>query len=132
MRRTLFRRDVRHVSNPTPPFPRKVSLVNWTTGAGNARYWVLKLLIDEVGPGDKLVATSVPSPPPPSPQSYFCGRVDGHVEYSDMTLACSDVGCGFARGLGLNICVVPRFTLYRVTPRTCLLCNTELGHHCQH
>lgn len=71
-----------------------MALVNWTTGAGNARYWVLKLLIDEVGPGDRLVnSTTTPFKPAPAPpgQSYFCGKVDGHHGYTDMTLQCSDV-----------------------------------------
>ena len=36
-----------------------VSMVDWNTGEPNARYWVLKLLHDNFGPGDKLVdATS--------------------------------------------------------------------------
>jgi hypothetical protein len=35
-------------------FP-SVSMVDWNTGKPNARYWVLKLLIDNIGPGDKLV-----------------------------------------------------------------------------
>ncbi len=34
-----------------------VSMVNWTTGRPNARYWVLKLLHDNFAPGDKLVET---------------------------------------------------------------------------
>lgn len=37
------------------------TLVNWETGQPNARYWVVKLLRDNFGPGDKLVSTSVPS-----------------------------------------------------------------------
>jgi len=44
------------VGYPTQ-FP-DVSMINWTTGNPNARYWDLKLLIDNFGPGDKLVATS--------------------------------------------------------------------------
>jgi len=32
-----------------------VSMINWATGAPNARYWVLKLLKDNFGPGDKFV-----------------------------------------------------------------------------
>ena len=32
-------------------------MVNWTTGQPNARFWVLKLLHDNLGPGDKLVKT---------------------------------------------------------------------------
>jgi hypothetical protein len=38
-------------------FP-SVSLVDGNTGQPNARYWVLKLLHDNFGPGDKLVETS--------------------------------------------------------------------------
>jgi hypothetical protein len=32
--------------------------VDWNTGQPNARYWVLKLLHDNFGPGDKLVDTN--------------------------------------------------------------------------
>jgi hypothetical protein len=32
-------------------------MVDWTTGQPNARFWVLKLLHDNFGPGDKLVKT---------------------------------------------------------------------------
>lgn len=39
-----------------------VSMVDWNTGQPNARYWVLKLLHDNFGPGDKLVATGNASP----------------------------------------------------------------------
>jgi hypothetical protein len=39
-------------------FP-SVSMVDWTDGRPNARYWVLKLLKDNFGPGDKLVETKV-------------------------------------------------------------------------
>ncbi len=35
-----------------------VSMINWKNGNPNARYWVLKLLIGNFGPGDKLVNTS--------------------------------------------------------------------------
>ena len=43
------------VGYPTQ-FP-SVSMVNWNTGQPNARFWVLKLLHDNFGPGDKLVKT---------------------------------------------------------------------------
>lgn len=33
-----------------------VSMVDWNDGRPNARFWVLKLLTDNFGPGDKLVA----------------------------------------------------------------------------
>lgn len=44
------------------------NLVDWETGRPTARYWVLKLLRDHFGPGDKLVdtATSMPSLDPDS------------------------------------------------------------------
>lgn len=41
------------VGYPTQ-FP-SVSMVDWTNGKPNARYWVLKLLHDNFGPGDKVV-----------------------------------------------------------------------------
>jgi hypothetical protein len=41
------------VGYPTQ-FP-SVSMVDWTNGKPNPRYWVLKLLKDSFGPGDKLV-----------------------------------------------------------------------------
>jgi hypothetical protein len=44
------------VGYPTQ-FP-DVSMMNWKNGKPNARYWVLKLLKDNFGPHDKLVATS--------------------------------------------------------------------------
>ena len=39
-------------------FP-SVSMVDWKTGQPNAKYWVLKLLLDNLSPGDKLVDTQV-------------------------------------------------------------------------
>ena len=45
------------VGYPTQ-FP-SVSMVDWNTGKPNARYWVLKLLRDNFGPGDKLVDSDV-------------------------------------------------------------------------
>ncbi len=44
------------VGYPTQ-FP-SVSMVDWTTGQPNARFWILKLLHDNFGPGDKLVKTA--------------------------------------------------------------------------
>ena len=37
-----------------------VSMINWTNGKPNARYWVLRLIKDNFGPGDTLIETSVP------------------------------------------------------------------------
>ena len=48
------------VGYPTQ-FP-SVSMVDWTTGTGNARLRVLQLIKDNLGPGDKVVAASTGSP----------------------------------------------------------------------
>jgi hypothetical protein len=37
-------------------------MVDWETGQPNARYWVLKLLHGNFGPGDKLIETNVDTP----------------------------------------------------------------------
>ena len=42
-------------------FP-SVSMVDWTSGKPNARVWVLRLLHDNLGPGDKLVEIQPVSP----------------------------------------------------------------------
>jgi hypothetical protein len=42
-------------------FP-SVSMINYNTGAPNARFWVLKLLKDNLGPGDQLVETGMSNP----------------------------------------------------------------------
>ena len=45
-----------------PTFFPSVTMVDWNTGQPNARYWVLKLLHERFGPGDKVVqaGTSLP------------------------------------------------------------------------
>ena len=45
-----------------PTFFPSVTMLDWTTGRPNARYWVLKLLHDNFGPGDRLVETSASLP----------------------------------------------------------------------
>jgi len=69
---------------PNAQYP-SVSLLNWTTGAGNARYWVLKLLIDEFTSGDQLVQTSATGPA----ATPICGVVDGHSGYGTLSLSCA-------------------------------------------
>jgi len=49
------------VGYPTQ-FP-SVSMVDWNNGKPNARFWVLKLLHDNIGPGDKLVEIEPPNHP---------------------------------------------------------------------
>lgn len=48
------------VGYPTQ-FP-SVTMIDWNTGQPNARYWVLSLLREHFGPGDKLVATTLATP----------------------------------------------------------------------
>jgi hypothetical protein len=36
-----------------------VSMINWKSGKPNARYWVLKIIKDNFGPGDALVNTGI-------------------------------------------------------------------------
>jgi hypothetical protein len=48
------------VGYPTQ-FP-SVSMIDWTTGRPNPRYWVLKLLRENFGPGDKLTETKLDTP----------------------------------------------------------------------
>lgn len=64
------------VGYPTQ-FP-SVSMVDWTTGRPNARYWVLKLIRDRFSPGDKLVETQISSAGPLGhPYLYAYGAVGG-------------------------------------------------------
>lgn len=74
----------------SPQYP-SVALLNWTSGAGTARYWVLKLLLDSAGVGDGVVATGT-APPPASglqPEPDFCGSVPN---LDTLTLACATPG----------------------------------------
>ncbi len=45
-----------------PGFFSDCTMLDWNTGQPNVRYWVLKLLRDNFGPGDKMVETSVSVP----------------------------------------------------------------------
>jgi hypothetical protein len=45
-----------------PGFFPSVTMLDWNSGQPNPRYWVLKLLRDNFGPGDKLVATFASGP----------------------------------------------------------------------
>lgn len=65
------------VGYPTQ-FP-SVSMVDWKDGKPNARFWVLKLLHDNFGPGDKLVEIApFASPSPAQPYIYSLAVVDAH------------------------------------------------------
>ncbi len=57
-------------------FP-SVSMINYETGEPNARYWILKLLHDNYGPGDHLVETRVGGGAPPlelTAQAFVTGK----------------------------------------------------------
>lgn len=80
-----------------PPQYPSVALLNWTDGSGTARYWVLKLLIDEMVPGapagraapsaaDAVVNTTTSIAPGPA-AAYFCGSV---INLDTLSLACDD------------------------------------------
>ena len=56
-------------------------MLNWTTGAGTARFHVLRLLLDYSAVGADLPVTTV-TPPTTNP---FCGYV---LNLADMTLTC--------------------------------------------
>jgi hypothetical protein len=54
------------------------TLVNWETGEPNARYWVLKLLHDNFGPGDKIIEPNAADEimrPDPAVQIYAQGFI---------------------------------------------------------
>ena len=54
------------------------TLVNWETGEPNARYWVVKLLHDNFGPGDRLIAPNKVDElrqPDPAVQIYAQGFI---------------------------------------------------------
>jgi len=58
-------------------FP-SVSMVDWNTGKPNARFWVLKLLHDNFGPGDKQVEIAPSSPSiPTNPYIYSLAFITG-------------------------------------------------------
>jgi hypothetical protein len=45
-----------------PNFFPSVTMLDWNSGMPNARYWALKLLIENAGPGDKQVRTEISLP----------------------------------------------------------------------
>eukprot|EP00117_Sycon_ciliatum_P018657 scpid41612/ scgid3296/ Beta-galactosidase 16 len=55
-----------------PQFP-SVAMLNWTNGLGNAKYHVLKVLIENFQPGDKLLKTTFTNASGYDP--VFCGTV---------------------------------------------------------
>jgi len=75
---TYFLRDILD-----PQFP-SVSMVNWTTGEGTARYWVLRLLLDTFQPGDSFVESELQ----PKSSQVFCAELD--LSIGTASLNCTD------------------------------------------
>lgn len=64
-----------------------VSLLNWTDGSGNARFWALKLLLEEFPVGENMVATSI------STSESGAENVCSEANYPDAAvLRCLDAG----------------------------------------
>ncbi|EDQ87299.1 uncharacterized protein MONBRDRAFT_27352, partial [Monosiga brevicollis MX1] len=94
---------------PDPQYP-SVTLVNWTSGQGNPRYWVLKMFLEEFmyymraggyslfclqfGAGDQLLYTSPIQTANTS--NLLCGRVRGVLGYGNLSLACLAEGAVIA------------------------------------
>merc|ERR1712130_83349 len=77
---------------PLPQFP-SVSLLDWRTGYGNARYWVLRLLIQHFSVGDKILNTTMTTEVQPQPPANpFCGLASRNRpgKYGSITLECVD------------------------------------------
>jgi len=99
-----------------------VSMVDWSDGMPNARYWVLKLLRDKFTPGDKLVETETSGPMDPhvytlafatpggqrrvllinkrnrSFQVAVAGAAGGKVDYVDQTTGFNEPGTAGLNG----------------------------------
>ena len=72
---------VNHSAHPS------TSMTNWTTGQPNARYWALKLLVDHVPAGTRLLARGAWAPVPRA--ECFCARSRSREGYPPVTLQCS-------------------------------------------
>jgi len=65
-----------------------VSIMNYTTGEGTARYWALKLMLESFQPGDRFVKTTVAHSP-------MCGVMDAGTNggaYGNIALQCAGAG----------------------------------------
>jgi hypothetical protein len=68
------------------------SMISWETGLGNAKYWVLKLLIDHIKKGDQIIDAQVQmtelSDPPA--EKVMCEAVGPWTFNNEITLTCKD------------------------------------------
>jgi len=91
------------------------NLVDWESGRPNARYWVLKLLRDHYGPGDKLVATSVTFPPEADTSSVYvqsAEKPDGTREILVINKRDRNSEVVIAGGAGAHVDVVDQTTSF--------------------
>ena len=108
------------------------NMVDWETGQPTARYWVLKLLCDHFGPGDKLVdtSTSMPSLDPDltAPYVYAQGFVkrDGKREILLINKRDRDFEAVIPGGAGARVEVVDQTTAFN-PPATHQLENDNLS-----
>lgn len=79
------------VGYPTQ-FP-SVSMVDWNTGKPNARFWVLKLLHENFGPGDKLVTAEEDSSGPSNPYLYMLAVVTPEGKHRVLLVNKHDSAC---------------------------------------
>ncbi|HZC42564.1 MAG TPA: hypothetical protein VE195_00215 [Acidobacteriaceae bacterium] len=81
-----------------------ISMVNWDTAHPNAHYWVLSLIHDNFGPGDKLVATRSTSPNVVAQASItHAGRKTLLVNTSDQPVTVNLTGAYKRAGLRADI-----------------------------
>jgi Galactose binding lectin domain len=84
----ITRRDTGENYTLAPQFP-SVAMLDWVTGSGTARYWVLKLFIDTLVPfSDQVINTTV-SMAGVNGSNPFCGSI---INNADLSLACVDPG----------------------------------------
>lgn len=119
-----------------------VTIIDPLTGRPNPRFWVLKLLKDELSPGVTVIPNTTwgftvmrkPSPPPPSPKGTFCGSVTDPAFL--MEIGCDELNAVISEvvfadyGTPSGGCMAPRITkncssavLDEVVRRNCT------GHH---
>jgi hypothetical protein len=88
-----------------------VSLLNWTDGSGNARFWALKLLLDEFRAGDIMVSSSIATPEAgaeavcseadyPNPDYLRC--LDAGAVISEITFASYGTPEGYCGNYSVN------------------------------
>lgn len=94
------------------------TLANWETGLPNARYWVLRLLRDNFGPGDQLIGAFPYTvlQPDPAPQLYSQGFIkpDGtrrvllvNKRNAPMTVAIAEAGGGYEQTVDHSTAALP-------------------------